>query len=349
MSVLKPLHGADPELATNLESYFQQEYAAPYEILFCARQQDDAGLQVARRVATLYPEQPVRFLVCGEPQYPNPKMYSLGVMAHAAAHEVVLPSDADCRVERDYLLRSVQALAPEQAQAAALSFAFYRGAVESGGLLLHLDAAGKSVEMAAGVLVADMLSGTDFALGVSMALYRSRFEQAGGFEELGGYWAEDFVLGNRLAAAGERVDISTKVVEMVLTDRGGLRSLQDQLRWMQSTRRSRPWGHLGTGLTFAMPFGLLGCVVEVLSLRWAWAACFFALALLNRWVQAYVLLRALGEQRRLVRYTLLYPLRDLLGFGVWLCSYLPADTRYHGTRFRIMPDGRLLEAAQATS
>lgn len=346
LSILKPLHGADPELAANLESYFQQSYPALYELLFCARQPDDAGLEVARRVAAGYPEQPVRFLACGEPRYPNPKMYSLGTMAGAALHEVVLPSDADCRVSRNYLLRSVQPLAPGQASA-ALSFALYRGAVDTGGLFTHLDAAGKSVEMAAGVLVADMLSGTDFALGVSMALRRRSFDQVGGFEELGGYWAEDFVLGNRLAAAGERVEIGTEVVEMVLTDRGALRSLQDQLRWMQSTRRSRPWGHLGTGLTFAMPFGLLGCAAEGLCGRWGWAAVFLGLALLNRWLQAYVLLRALGEQKALTRYTALYPLRDLLGFGVWLCSYLPADTRYHGTRFRIMPDGRLLDAAQA--
>ena len=39
--------------------------------------------------------------------------------------------------------------------------------------------------------------------------------------------------------------------------------------------------------------------------------------------------------------SLLYPLRDLLGSVTWLLSYLPADTRYHGTHFRIMADGRL--------
>ena len=346
LSVLKPLHGADPELAANLESYFQQSYPAPYEVLFCARQQEDAGLQVARGVAARYPSQPVRFLTCGEPQYPNPKMYSLGVMVGAAAQDVVLPSDADCRVGREYLLQSVQPLAPNRADTAALSFALYRGAVDRGGLFTHLDAAGKSVEMASGVLVADMLGGTDFALGVSMALRRSSFDQAGGFADLGGYWAEDFILGNRLDAAGERVENGVEVVEMVLTDRGALRSLQDQLRWMQSTRRSRPWGHLGTGLTFAMPFGLLGCVVAGTCGQWAASAAFLGIAVLNRWVQAYVLLRALDEQRQLARYTLLYPLRDLLGFCVWLCSYLPADTRYHGTRFRIMPDGRLLDASK---
>jgi ceramide glucosyltransferase len=33
---------------------------------------------------------------------------------------------------------------------------------------------------------------------------------------------------------------------------------QNQLRWAQSTRYSRPKGHFGSGLIFALPYGLLG-------------------------------------------------------------------------------------------
>lgn len=344
VSVLKPLHGSEPELQESLESYFQQDYPAPYEILFCARQSEDAGLQLAREVAARYPAQPARFIACGEPRLPNPKMYSLAVMTAVAAYPHLVTSDADCRVGPDYLLRSVQPLA-RGGDAAALAFSLYRGAVDRGGLWTHLDAAGKSVEMASGVLIADMLSGTDFALGVSMALRKEAIDEAGGCDDLGHFWAEDYVLGNRLAVAGRRVMISPHVVEMVLADHGGWRSFRDQLRWMQSTRRSRPWGHLGTGLTFAMPFGVLGCVVSVADGAWMLGAAFVAVAVLNRMLQAGVLLRALSERRRLWQYMLLYPLRDCLGFAVWVCSYLPADTRYHGTRFRIMPDGRLLASA----
>src|ERR1035441_9365548 len=39
VSVLKPLHGDEPNLEENLASFFQQDYPE-YEILFCARKSD---------------------------------------------------------------------------------------------------------------------------------------------------------------------------------------------------------------------------------------------------------------------------------------------------------------------
>lgn len=343
LSVLKPLHGAEPELERNIESFFQQNYPAPYEILFCARHQDDAGLQIAHEVAARYPDRPVRFIACGEPLYPNPKMFSLGVMSDAATYPHLITSDADARVSPDALLRCVQSLAPGhnvKGKQVVLGSCLYTGFVDRGSLFTWLDAVGKSVEMGAGVLIADMLSGTDFALGPLQILEKKTFLDAGGYEDLGHYWAEDFVLGHRLAEQGKGVEMSTHVIKLMVADQGVARSFRDQLRWMQSTRRSRPAGHFGTGLTFAMPFGLLGLALEASLGNWCAAGVFLSLALVNRWLQAFTMLRVLGAER-IVFQTLIYPLRDLLGFIVWCCSYLPADTRYHGTQFRIMPDGRL--------
>jgi ceramide glucosyltransferase len=345
ISVLKPLHGLEPGLEDNIESYFRQNYPAPYEILFCARHETDAGLQLARNVAARYPSQAVRFIACGEPAYPNPKMFSLGVMSEAATYPHLVTSDADCRVAPDYLLRCIQALTPGhtvKGKQVELASCVYVGHVDPGGsFFTQLDAVGKSVEMGSGVLVADMLSGTDFALGVTMILRREAFLEAGGYADLGNYWAEDFVLGNRLAAQGRGVEMSTHVIRLVVADQGWWRSFRDQLRWMQSTRRSRPLGHLGTGLTFAMPFGLLGFAVEAARGAWTTAILFLAIACVNRIVQAAVMLWALGAEN-ITYQALIYPLRDLLGFFVWCCSYLPANTRYHGTHFTIMPDGRLV-------
>jgi ceramide glucosyltransferase len=348
ISLLKPLHGAEPGLRASIESFFQQNYPAPYEILFCARREDDAGLQIAREVAARYPLQAVRIIACGEPRFPNPKMFSLAVMTEAAAYSHLVTGDADARVTPDYLLQCVQSLAPghtEHDRQVELAFCLYVGHVDRGGLFTHLDAVGKSVEMGSGVLVADMLNGTDFVLGVTMILQKQAFSDAGGFADLGSHWAEDFVLGNRLHESGHGVEMSTHVIKLVVADLGALRSFRDQLRWMQSTRRSRRWGHLGTGLTFALPFGLLGFAVEAVRGSWMDAGLFLGIAILNRMLQAVIVLRVL-ESERLGLYTLIYPLRDLLGFIVWCCSYLPADTRYHGTRFRIMPDGRLQADAE---
>src|SRR5580704_270129 len=54
VSVLKPLHGTEPDLEENLRRFFELDYPE-YELLFCARHETDAGLQMATRIAAGYP------------------------------------------------------------------------------------------------------------------------------------------------------------------------------------------------------------------------------------------------------------------------------------------------------
>jgi ceramide glucosyltransferase len=307
-----------------------------FELLFCARHATDLGLQLAQRVAAQYPHIRSRFLTCGEPQFPNAKMWSLAHLAEAARYETLVTSDADARISRDYLRRCVQEMAlPERALASCL----YIGRTQ-GGLAAQLDAVGKSVEMSGGIFVADMVErGTHFALGVTMILRKTAFAQAGGYEDLGQYYAEDFVLGNRLAAQGRGVRMANYVVRLMVLPQSLRRSFGDQLRWMKSTRRSRPAGHLGTGLTYAVPFGILGLLWGLLAghpwagLLWVMGTC------ANRWLMAAVVLWAL-EDEQAGKPILIYPLRDLLGFGVWVASYMGDRMQYHGGRYSLGPGGR---------
>ncbi len=247
-----------------------------------------------------------------------------------------MTSDADARVTPDYLRRCVQELADP---ARVLASCLYLGRTQ-GGLAAQLDAVGKSVEMSGGIFVADMVErGTHFALGVTMILRTSAFQQAGGYEDLGQYYAEDFVLGNRLAAQGRGVRMANYVVRLMVLPQGLRASFRDQLRWMKSTRRSRPAGHLGTGLTYAVPFGLLGLLwgvtagTPLLGLAWLTGTC------INRWVMAAVVLWALEDEQPL-KPTAIYPLRDLLGFAVWVASYMGSRMVYHGGRYSLGPGGR---------
>ena len=342
-SILKPLHGTEPDLEENLHRFFQLDYPE-YEVLFCARNESDTGLQLAMRVAAEYPHVPARFLTCGEPQFPNAKMWSLTALASAAAYETLVTSDADARVSPDYLRSMVQELADPHRE---LASCLYVGRT-NGGFAAQLDAVGKSVEMSGGILVADMVErGTKFALGVSMVLRRGAFLKAGGFEDLGQYYAEDFVLGNRLGNRGYGVRMANYVVRLMVLPQGLRASFRDQLRWMRSTRRSRPAGHLGTGLTYAVPFGLLGLLWglgaghALAGLLWLLATC------TNRWLMAAAVLWAL-EDEAAAKPILIYPVRDLLGFAVWVASYTGSRTYYHGGIYSIGPDGRFERVSHAT-
>jgi ceramide glucosyltransferase len=337
VSVLKPLHGTEPDLEENLKRFFELDYPE-YELLFCARHDTDVGLQLAKRIAAEHPEVRARFLTCGEPRFPNAKMWSMAALSEAAKYDTLVTSDADARVTPDYLRRCVQELADPRRE---LASCLYVGRTQ-GGLAAQLDAVGKSVEMSGGILVADMLEGgTRFALGVSMILRRDAFKKAGGYDDLGQYYAEDFVLGNRLAEQGCGVRMANYVVRLMVLPQDLRGSFRDQLRWMKSTRRSRPAGHLGTGLTYAVPFGVLGLAWGVLSghplvgLLWLLATC------VNRWMMAAVVLWAL-EDEEAGKPALIYPLRDLLGFTVWIASYMGDRMQYHGGAYSLGVGGRFV-------
>src|ERR1700735_3052665 len=316
LSVLKPLHGIEPGLERNIESFFEQDYPE-FELLFCARQESDQGLQLARRVGARYPQVDARYVTCGEPtaKFHNAKVFSLAKLDSVATYSLFVTSDADVRVTKDYLRRMVQNLKDPRI---GLASCVYVGTTDGGraeggakaGFSAQLDAVGKSVEMTSGVLVADMLEGTKFALGASMAVRKESFQTAGGFEELGQFYADDFVLGSRLAAQGVGVRMATHVIQLIVQDTPFGLSFRNQLRWMQSTRRSRPLGHLGSGLTFAMPFGLLGLAWGLLSGHALLGVVWLAAMVVNRWVRAGGVFGGGGGGERFYYGGKIYRLKD---------------------------------------
>src|SRR6201996_4244931 len=308
LSVLKPVHGTEPGMERNFETFFEQDYPE-YELLFCARHDTDEGLRLAKRVGERYPHVNARFVTCGEPmpKFHNAKVYSLSKLDSVAENDLFITSDADVRVRPNYLRSMVQTL--KDPKMGLASCVYIGTAHEGAGFSSKLDAVGKSVEMTSGVLVADMIEGTKFALGATMAVRKKSFRDVGGFAELGQFYADDFVLGNRLAEQGTGVLLATHVIRLMVQDTPFWLSFRNQLRWMQSTRRSRPWGHFGSGLTFAMPFGVLGLAWGLLSghalLGLVWLLGMAA----NRWLQAGTVLGVMGDSDWL-RNVAIYPLRD---------------------------------------
>ena len=342
VSLLKPLHGTEPGMEENFVSFFEQTYPGDWELLFCARHESDEGLQLARRVGARYPEVKAGYLTCGEPipKFHNAKVYSLEKLDSVAVNELLISSDADVRVDPYYILRMVQNLKDPHL---GLASCVYLGTAYGGdraSFAAKLDAVGKSVEMTSGVLVAIMLEGTKFALGATMATRKKSFRDVGGFAELGQFYADDFELGNRLAKQGTGVKMATHVIKLMVQDTPFGLSFRNQLRWMQSTRRSRPWGHLGSGLTFAMPFGLMGLVWGLASGHAISGVVWLLLMTVNRWLQAGTILGVMRDPD-LGRNVLIYPLRDVLGWVLWVGSYGGSRFYYRGTVYKMKPGGQV--------
>ena len=122
-----------------------------------------------------------------------------------------------------------------------------------------------SVEMTSGVLVADMLEGMKFALGPTMATRKDALAKIGGMGALADFCSDDYVMGQFIADRGMEVVLSHYVIDHVVLNTSMRSSWMHQARWMKSTRCSRPLGHIGTGMTFAAPFGVLGCAAGVVG------------------------------------------------------------------------------------
>jgi len=336
LSLLKPLHGDEPNLETRLEGFFLQDYPN-YEILFCARLAQDAGLQVARSVAARYPKVPVQFLTTQEPVYTNAKVASLERMASSARHDILVISDSDVRVGPEYL-REVAVPFISDPRTGVVT-CLYRGVAEGQSLWSLLEGTAMSIEMSAGVLVAEWLEGMQFALGPTMAVRRACMEEIGGFGVLGPYCADDFIIGNRIARNGHRVVLSHHVIDHIILNEGFLESIEHQVRWMKSTRFSRPKGHFGSALTFSTPFGLLSCLAATLLGLPLLGISLLAWSILTRMLLAAVIGAKVVNDCSLLRTVLLYPLRDLMGFGYWAASYSSNRILWRGEVFELLDQG----------
>lgn len=340
LTLLKPLAGAEPDLEAHLASFFEQDYPQ-FEILFCARQPDDAGLEIARRVAARYPRVPARFFSTGEPPYINAKVASMELMEKSAAHEILVISDSDVRVTPDYL-RAV-ALPFADAKVGGMCCP-YRGIASGGGLWARLEAVGMSVEMTSGVLVARMMEGMQFVLGPTMAFRRDAIRRMGGFKVTADYCADDFVLGNETYKLGQTVVLSPHAIDHIVINLSMVASLKHQVRWMKSTRFSRPKGHFGTALTFSMPFGLLGLVAGALLGHWGWGIALLAWAVASREALSLAVGRAVVRDPSWFNLVVLYPVRDLMGFFFWAASYMGSRVLWRGRVFQLLPGGKMRAA-----
>jgi len=338
LSLLKPLHGAEPGLEEHLATFFEQDYPE-YEVLFCARSAEDAGLETARRVAARYPQIPSRFLFTGgQPDYINAKVASLERMEAEAAHSILVISDSDVRVTPDYL----RAIAlPFKDERVGATCCLYRGVAAEGGGWARLEAVGMSVEMSAGVLAARAMEGMKFVLGPTMAFRRNAIREMGGFKVTADYCADDFVLGNETWKLGQTVVLSHHTIDHMVINASFWSSMKHQARWMRSTRFSRPAGHFGTALTFGLPYGLLAWGAAAALGHPSLGLGLLGFSLAVRLALAVAVGGFVVQDRSWFGLLVLYPIRDLMGFGFWMASYWSSKVLWRGRVYQLLPGGKM--------
>ena len=336
VSILKPVRGVDREAYVNFASFCEQDYP-DYEILFGVSDATDPAIPIIGKLIEAFPHRSIRLLIGSGYAGSNDKVSNLSRLAAAAQHEILVVTDSDIRVGRDYL-RAVAGPFQDAQVGAATCLYLARTEGTIGG---ELEAIGLSADFSAGVIVAWLLNNVKFTLGATMAVTRKSLAAVGGFEAIADYHADDFELGKRIAAKGWDVKLLRYKVSTVLPSQTLRDLIECRLRWVVGVRNSSPSGHMGLLFTHALVWSVAAALLQPSVIC---AAAF---------IGAYVVLRAAmawtvgvwGMEDPVVSEKWwLIPLWDALAFATWVASFAKKRIHWRGAEFYIR-QGRLVPAS----
>lgn len=334
ISIVKPLKGIDPGLEENLRTFCEQDYPEYEVLLGFSDSADDAVPRVNGIIASLK-DCNVRMVIgTGSPGV-NRKVSNLEGLAESARHPILAISDSDMRADRSYLGRSVAEYFSARNVGLVTSLYKISNPESIGAALESLTIA---LDFIPSVLVARRLEGITFGLGASLVLSKKALEEIGGFAAISDYLADDYQLGNRLWKRGYSIVLSRYVIENVAGPMSVADFCRHQLRWARTYRASRPKGFAGYGITHMVPFSLLLLAAEGPT---ALSLSVLGSAVTVRYALAYVLHRKVIRSRQWLKWLVLVPIKDILGFGIWAWSFTSRNVRWRGSKYRILKDGKL--------
>jgi len=333
VTIIKPVKGLDPDAYENFASFCRQNYPE-FQLIFALACADDPAVPVIRRLQAEFPVIAPELVVDPTLHGPNGKVGNLVNAFPSALYDIIVIVDSDVRVGPGYLAATV---APFTDPQVGLVTNLYRGDGVDG-LPAAFEALGFTTEMIPNVLAALRLEGLSFALGASMACRREALLEIGGFPALGAYLADDYQLGQRIARAGWRLELSPEFVACHSREESLRQVFSRQLRWCRTMRASRPGGYLLSGLT--QPFWGVAAVLACAGMSGSALAAIAVLSLL-RAIVALQFSRCYVRDNLLPRYLWLLPLRDALYSFCWALSFLGRRINWRGELFDLEPGGRI--------
>jgi len=327
VSILKPVHGADPALGEAIRSH--TVFGGEYELLCGVSDPADPAMPLLREMSRelLLMPIPLSIVEC-RTKTANAKVGVLADLATAARFPVLIVNDADIRVEPDYLDRVTAPLADP---AVGLVTCLYRPSGTT--FASRFEGLGVSTDFAPSALVARLVGVDEFAMGSTLAFRRADLDRIGGFAAMGDYLADDYQLGHRIHALGLKCVLSDAVVETSLSG-GWLDVWRHQVRWARTIRVSKFSGYVGLPVTNAT----LWAVILAALGRWELAAVVLALRL---WMALQAGWFVLGS-RDVLKLWWLVPARDLFAFAVWIAGLAGDTVTWRGKQLKLDREGRIL-------
>jgi ceramide glucosyltransferase len=330
VSVMKPLHGAEPGLYENLLSFTQQDYPV-VQLVLGVGNANDGALPAARTLIRDLPESDIALVIDARGRGSNQKVANLENMLAAARHDILVLADSDMRVDQRYL---AAVTAPLRDPGTGAVTCLYQG-VTTGGKWAELGAMHINFGFLPSVLAADALGVNQGCFGATIALRRETLSRIGGFIAVRDELADDQRIGEVVRAQGLAVVLSRYLVEARVSEPSLAALWLHELRWARTIRTIAPAGYAGSVLTHAVAIAAVGVAVTGFSLT---ACVFLVISVMLRWVSARVIADALGFPATKLW---LLPLRDALSFAVFVASFFGRRVFWRDQLFQVAPSGRM--------
>ncbi len=330
VSVLKPLHGAEPGLYENLRSFVEQDYPA-VQIVLGVNHPQDGALDAARALIRDFPGDDVALVVDRRIRGSNQKVANLENMLAAARHDTLVLADSDMRVNPRYL---AAVAAPLADSGVGVVTCLYKGA-STGGFWSDLGALQINFSFLTNALLGDALGIGRGCFGATIALRRATLRRIGGFALVRDELADDQRIGDAVRAQGLAVVLSPYLVEAQVWEPSLAALWRHELRWARTVRGIAPIGFAGSAATHPLAIALLAAIIAGFG---SIAGILLAATCVLRWAAAGALARALGLP---VRRLWLLPLRDVLSFAVFVASFFGRRVSWRDQNLHVEPNGRM--------
>ncbi len=343
VTILKPLHGAEPGLFKNLASFCTQNYPGAVQIILGVQDPRDDAIAVVEQLRAKYKDCHLDLVVDATMHGLNRKVSNLVNMWRYVEHDVIVVADSDMRVDPDYLSRIVAAL--EQRGVGAVT-CLYHG-LPATGFWAQLAALGINAHFLPNVVMGLGLKLAQPCFGSTIAFKRKALVEIGGFIRVANCLADDYAIGAALRARGYGISVSPITVGHVCGEMSASELWHHEVRWARTIRSLDPAGYAGSILAHAFPLALIAAVVGVAAeslspatgLGLGMAAFGCRLALLRQVERAF----NLPPQS-----CWLVPLRDVLSFAVFVSSFFGQSARWKGRRYRFVAGGTLVPAGSSS-
>lgn len=326
ITILKPLHGAEPRLAENLAGFTRQDYDAPVQIVMGTNAPDDGAAPVARAMVAAHDN--IAFYPGPRAPAANGKVGSLIAMMPLAEHDVLVLSDSDMVVEPDYLSRINNALG--QPGVGAVS-CLYVGRGDEG-LWSRIGAVMISAQTLPNMVVSLITGMAQPCMGSTIALRRETLNAMGGFEALADVLADDHAIGAGVRAQGLRVDIPPMILVHAGVERSFGALWRQHLRWAVTVRDLAGVGHYGSIVTHGLPLAMLAALLMP----------GIGGALLLAMILARLALAAKVHKYAPIAPPLwLIPAADLISFCIFCASLFATAIDWRGASLTMTAKGRI--------